>query len=214
MNEKFDEINEILVQHAKANKVKILDEQVFNAGIELGRFLEREKIASHRISFFIKQQADIESCDAIENFQEKINAKLLNLVKLAAEASIKEGKVLTYSAKKAAAKSKFSSNVTDTYLVQHSSTSQDSEEDDVYLNFTVTGKLADIFREHDAALNFMVVFNNFGGTDAESVEDSEGLDAYEQAVCRFVASGRNIANVESLFHKFDKYYTIMALKFS
>jgi len=196
--DKISEINHWLYKRSTSLKNTSLDENLFEAGIALGRILEAEKISEYKIDFFKEQNLKLSNEKRIDEICNEVEVQLLELVKFAAEKSIKEGNYLSYSwNSKRYPLQKFSENIVEKLQVQHIRTDETNEYDNFNLKFSAVGDLRKVFQKHGVDEHFFVKFENNGNDESDLVQNIECLDYYINVRCLLRRSDKSIAEIET-----------------
>ncbi|QWD46335.1 hypothetical protein G6659_02175 [Polynucleobacter paneuropaeus] len=161
-----DEIAEYIGDERKA------DEAVFNYGVKLGRYLEKNKIDDIRLDFFVKQAMTVDFTNAINEQTERIGKILHRLVVAAFKKEIELSRFKQWEIDTSPLSfraHKLSDDVVEKYKIQVYRVEQQSNGSDFDITFSLEGALKEILNAAGINTLFNVDFANNGGESKEYV---------------------------------------------
>lgn len=153
-------------------------EDVFNLGVELGRFLERENLSELRLSYFAAAE---EKSDLRKNFgqlHKKVCDWLERLVKASIKDQINQNKFVEWSIsfnRLYGSNSEFAHSVVKKRYVQFSSVRR-GEGEHFIAYFELQGKMKGLFEKHNQPSNFQIIVDNEDGEDYVSFSKERQID--------------------------------------
>ncbi len=175
MNKDIVQIDEMLRHYG--DKVRTVDEQLFNLGVKLGRQLERDGLADYRPPFFVEQENAENIAQTKAALIRKAEALILGVVKRAYKAEMDVSGAITIDASYSGRNdTNLSEDIVNRFFVKHTHTEQYHSGQDFTLTFLLQGNLLDIFQRHSVSPQVEITVSNNGGEEDETLYDAEDID--------------------------------------
>lgn len=192
-------------------------EEVFNLGVELGRFLEKEKenLSDFRLSYFAETE---EKSDLRKNFGQlhrKVCDWLERLVKASIKDQINQNKFGEWSIgfnRLYGNNGEFDPGIVQKRYVQFSSVRR-GEGEHFIAYFELQGKVKDLFEKHKQPTNFEIIVDNDDGEDYVSISKVEEIDSLYGCMISYNCdlSTQGVEDYSKFINDLDKSLLLMLL---
>lgn len=201
----FDKINTELT--CLAGTIGIIDERVFNLGVELGKQLAAQGITEFRLPFFAEQKQDWTAAEAVLAIAEDVNDELSNLIRLAYKDHLSRHFSINFDLNPLHRnQSKLDDIAVTKFNVQHIYTLLDDGFDDFDLGFTATDELAKILQDHKVKTGFELKLRNNEGRTSKSITQRESLeDLFHGADVLFFSKDKSLLDYYALAHDLRRF---------
>ena len=191
------------------------DETLFNFGIELGRFIEKNNIDSCRLEFFLEQEIQSNQFESKRLRIDSINNIIRILIVKAHQEQYRTKKTIHYRTGWSNENIPLNENIEHKYNISYSSIDQESVGGDFAICFKLNGQLKDIFIEHKVGTRVEINLSNSSGEDHEyiaSEEDAEN-DFYGTCIALYPHDiYKSESEIDAFANDIEKFYTMFRLK--
>lgn len=154
-------------------------ECVFNLGVELGRYLEKEKLSDLRLNFFseVEEKSDVQL--KFRDLHKKVCELLERLVKASIKEQILKSKFREWTVginRLNGNTSEFDPSIVQKRYVQFTS-SRKGEGEHFIACFELQGKIRDLFDKHNQPINFEITVDNDDLEDSVSISKEKQIDS-------------------------------------
>ncbi len=173
----IDDINSKVSQLA-GNRHSTL-EDIFNLGVQFGRYLEKNDLTNIRLRSFEQIEQETQLKVELIKLHETVCALLERLVKVSIKDQINQSSLREWSIgfnEVYGTSSEFDPSVVEKRCVQFSSVER-GEGDHFIAHFFVQGKLRDLFEKHKQPDQFEIIVDNDHGYDSVSITEERQIDA-------------------------------------
>ncbi len=170
-------IDEEVRQLNKDGKYKA--EEIFNLGVRLGRYLEKENLAYVRLSYFAEVDEKTQLRSEFRQLHKSVCDWLERLVRMSIKEHISESKFRDWSIglnRLYGNNSEFDASIVEKRYVQFKSVRRGEGEHFIAF-FEVQGKLKNLFEKHNQPTEFKIIVDNDDGDDYVSISKEQQIDS-------------------------------------
>jgi len=154
-------------------------EDIFNLGVQLGRHLEKEKLADVRLSYFAEFDEKTQLRSEFGQLHKSVCDWLERLVRMSIKEQISESKFRDWSIgfnRLYGNNGEFDASIVEKRYVQFKSVRRGEGEHFIAF-FEVQGKLKNLFEKHNQPTEFEIIVDNDDGDDYVSISKEEQIDS-------------------------------------
>jgi hypothetical protein len=154
-------------------------EDIFNLGVQLGRHLEKEKLADVRLSYFAEFDEKTQLRSEFGQLHKSVCDWLERLVRMSIKEQISESKFRDWSIgfnRLYGNNGEFDANIVEKRYVQFKSVRRGEGEHFIAF-FEVQGKLKNLFEKHNQPTKFEIILDNDDGDDYVSISKEQQIDS-------------------------------------
>lgn len=154
-------------------------EDIFNLGVQLGRHLEKEKLADVRLSYFAEFDEKTQLRSEFGQLHKSVCDWLDRLVRMSVKEQISESKFRDWSIgfnRLYGNNGEFDASIVEKRYVQFKSVRRGEGEHFIAF-FEVQGKLKNLFEKHNQPTEFEIIVDNDDGDDYVSISKEEQIDS-------------------------------------
>jgi hypothetical protein len=154
-------------------------EDIFNLGVQLGRHLEKEKLADVRLSYFAEFDEKTQLRSEFGQLHKSVCDWLERLVRMSIKEQISESKFRDWSIgfnRLYGNNGEFDASIVEKRYVQFKSVRRGDGEHFIAF-FEVQGKLKNLFEKHNQPTEFEIIVDNDDGDDYVSISKEEQIDS-------------------------------------
>lgn len=173
----IDDINSKVSQLTGDRHSKL--EDIFNLGVQLGRYLEKNDLINIRLRSFEQIDQETQLKDELRQLHKTVCVLLERLVKISIKDQINQSLRREWSIgfnKVYGTSSEFNPSVVERRYVQFSSVER-GEGEYFIAHFSVQGKLRDLFEKYNQPNQFEFIVDNDYGYDSVSITEERQIDA-------------------------------------
>jgi hypothetical protein len=173
----FKDIDKKLRQLTEDKKYK--QEDIFNLGVQLGRHLEKERIADIRLSYFTEFDELTQLKRDFGKLHQNVCGWLEQLVRMSIKDQISESKFRDWSIgfnRLYGNNGEFDASIVKKRYVQFKSVRRGEGEHFIAF-FEVKEKLKNLFEKHNQPTEFEIIVDNDDGDDYVSISKEEQIDS-------------------------------------
>jgi hypothetical protein len=175
MTNNFKKIEKELTEKTKEFGFDI--EEIFNIGVKFGRELEANNMENYRLQFFIEREELANLAESIRKKHETISNLIANQVKEAIKETINEETSWTVGVGSYYKNDgKFSEEISNKYNVQLVNVTQPQTDGDFEVEFSVTGKIAEIFNQFEYRHFIEITLSNDSGEDNTTLSREKDIN--------------------------------------
>jgi molybdopterin converting factor small subunit len=153
-------------------------EDIFNLGVQLGRHLEKEKLADVRLSYFAEFDEKTQLRSEFVKLHKSVCDWLERLVRMSIKEQISESKFRDWSIgfnRLYGNNGEFDASIVEKRYVQYKSVRR-GEGEHFRAFFVVQGKLKNLFEKHNQPTEFEIIVDN-DGDDYVSISKEQQIDS-------------------------------------
>jgi len=154
-------------------------EDIFNLGVQLGRHLEKEKLADVRLSYFAEFDEKTQLRSEFGKLHKSVCDWLERLVRMSIKEQISESKFRDWSIgfnRLYGNNGEFDASIVEKRYVQYKSVRRGEGEHFIAF-FVVQGKLKNLFEKHNQPTEFEIIVDNDDGDDYVSISKEQQIDS-------------------------------------
>jgi len=215
MEEDLSKINKVVSEHVGDFRQSERVEKTFNFGVELGRLLERNSVASYRLPFFIESEKLHKVIKDKEALIQKAEKLLLRLVVMAYKAEIELNGSVSIISGLGGSDLHLSESIREQYLLQHVSTTQDYAGAEFDVTLVPLANLQEVFQRHSIPSDLLVFVSNSDGEDeAEFYEPSDIDNCFRKLHIHLVAEDGKLSveQLEALVYDLGEKLLFLLMK--
>lgn len=214
MNEEIELLNQKIKEHI--GQFAGADEVLFNIGVELGRYIERNKIETLRLPFFIEQERIKNEAEIKHKAINSVNAILQTVLVQAHKEQVEDDGYITYDAAYGASNEPLSKDIEKKFDIAYKGINQATEGEDFRLSFALKGKIGEIFSKHKVGLTFTTFLKNKRGEVSESITSEDNIESifYRTSISLHSHNeNMSLKEVSEFVAEVEKLYMFFCIKF-
>lgn len=191
-------------------------EDIFNLGVEHGRYLEKEKLAYIRPSYFAEFDEQTQLRDDFRQLNKSVSDSLERLVKMSIKEQIVKSNSRNWSIgfnRLHGNNGKFDASIVDKRYVQFKSVRRGKGEHFIAC-FEVQGKLKTLFDKHNQPTEFEIDVDNGDGDDYVSISMEDQVDSLYYCMISYnhELNRKNMDSYSKFVNELDKTLLLILLQ--
>lgn len=175
MNVEIEAIEKQIEEHFKVTHR--YDEKLYNLGVEMGRLLEKQGIATHRPNVFAEFEDQQNAYTLKANEIERADKAIAFLLRNAVAEQVENFAPFCFDSNAYSSTcEKLDDAIAEKYGVQISNTSQREHGGSFQVEISAVGQVADILKNHSVGTHITAEVDNSSGDEEETIYRAENVD--------------------------------------
>ena len=190
MNKEIENIEKDVEKHCK--KTLQFDEHLFNLGVQLGRTLEKNGLAEHRLNVFVEHEKNTNKTLAKLTQTRRIDKLIEMLIRNAIAQHVESGSEFVFDEFQS---TKLSQEIANKFHVQSSKTVH-ADESSFELEFNILGDVAEIFEKYGVEKTAKTTISNTSGDSYETIYEADDVSEIFATSTKINAHSTNLSEKE------------------